>query len=85
MNSNKEFIEVKATRSPRKDWFNLSSREWQYAVDKGEAFSIAHVALMGNNVARITIFKNPVKLCQQGQLQLAVMMPRQQNELPVVS
>ncbi|XP_028765904.1 uncharacterized protein LOC114723831 isoform X2 [Neltuma alba] len=76
---NKEFIEVKATRSSRKDWFNITVREWQFAADKGESFSIAHVALMENNVARITIFKDPVKLCQQGVLQLAVVMPKQRE------
>nr|KYP67781.1 hypothetical protein KK1_024134 [Cajanus cajan] len=78
--NNKEFIEVKATRSPRKDWFNISVREWQLAKDRGESFSIAFVAIMANNVARITIFKDPVKLCQLGELQLAVMMPRQQQK-----
>ncbi|TKY59983.1 hypothetical protein E2542_SST17078 [Spatholobus suberectus] len=83
--NNKEFIEVKATRSPRKDWFNISMREWQFANDRGESFSIAFVAIMGNNVARITIFKDPVKLCQLGELQLAVMMPRQQKQFSVVS
>ncbi|KAL4331696.1 hypothetical protein HN51_038485 [Arachis hypogaea] len=80
--SNIEYIEVKATRSPRKDWFNITTNEWQFAFDKGESFSIAFVAIMENNVAKVTIFKNPVKLCHIGQLQLAVMMPRQQKQLP---
>ncbi|WVZ23855.1 hypothetical protein V8G54_002399 [Vigna mungo] len=62
--NNEEFIEVKATRSPKKDWFNISLREWQFANDRSESYSIAFVALMANNVARITIFKDPVKLCQ---------------------
>ena len=83
--TNREFIEVKATRSPRKDWFIISMREWQFAINKGESFSIAFVAIMENNVARITIFKDPVKLCQQGELQLAVMMPRQQKQLSIAS
>ncbi|CAL0306413.1 unnamed protein product [Lupinus luteus] len=77
--TNTEFIEVKATRSPRKDWFNISLREWQFAIEKGQSFSIAFVSIMGNNVAKVTIFKDPVKLCQLGELQLAVMMPRQQQ------
>lgn len=80
--SSREYIEVKTTKSARKDWFMISTREWQFAVEKGESFSIAHV-LLGNNAARITIFKNPVKLCQQGDLQLAVLMPKQQKEAPV--
>ncbi|KAK7318951.1 hypothetical protein RJT34_03660 [Clitoria ternatea] len=83
--SNEEFIEVKATRSLRKDWFNISLREWQYAKDKGGSFSIAFVVILANNVARITIFKDPVKLCQLGELQLAVLMPRQQKQFSVVS
>ncbi|XP_057958300.1 protein NO VEIN isoform X2 [Malania oleifera] len=80
-----EFIEVKATKSARKDWFNISPREWQFAVDKGESFNIAHVLLSSTNAAKVTIFKNPVKLCLQGQLQLVVMMPKQQKEISMVS
>lgn len=81
----KEFVEVKSTKSPRKDWFLISMREWQFAIEKGEAFSIARVALLGNKVARVSVFKNPAKLCQQGKLQLAMMMPKKQNEFAIVS
>lgn len=80
-----EFVEVKATKSPRKDWFLISMREWQFAMEKGEAFSIARVVLLGNNVARVSVFKNPVKLCQLGKLQLVVMMPKQEKESSIVS
>ncbi|CAI8618591.1 unnamed protein product [Vicia faba] len=82
--ANKEYIEVKATRSPRKDWFHISTREWQFAVEKGESFSIAFVAITGNNNAQVAVFKDPVRLCQQGGLQLVVMMSKQQRQLPVV-
>lgn len=81
--TSREFVEVKTTKSARKDWFIISTREWQFSVEKGDSFSIAHVVLSGNNTARITVFKNPVKLCQMGQLQLAVMMPRHQKEFSV--
>ncbi|KAG6731183.1 hypothetical protein I3842_01G116900 [Carya illinoinensis] len=80
----REYIEVKATKSRKKDWFNISTREWQFAVDKGESFSIAHV-LLSNNAARVSVYKNPVKLCQSGKLQLVVMMPRQQKDFSIVS
>lgn len=70
-----EYIEVKTTESTRKDWFTISVREWQFAVDKGDSFSVARVVLLGNNMVRITIYKNPARLCQQSQLQLAVVMP----------
>ncbi|XP_059632151.1 protein NO VEIN isoform X2 [Cornus florida] len=78
-----EYIEVKATKSARKDWFAISMREWQFAVEKGESYSIAHVVLFGNNTAKIKVFKNPVKLFQQGKLQLAVLMPKQQKEISI--
>ncbi|XP_050285644.1 protein NO VEIN-like isoform X2 [Quercus robur] len=83
--NSREYIEVKATKSPTKDWFDISMREWQFAVEKGESFSIAHVVLLGNNVAKVSVFKNPVKLCQLGNLQLVVMMPRKQQKFSVVS
>ncbi|WOH16238.1 hypothetical protein DCAR_0935788 [Daucus carota subsp. sativus] len=65
----REYIEVKATKSDRKDWFNLTAKEWQFAVEKGECYSIARVTLQSNDMAKITIYKNPVRLCQLGQLQ----------------
>ena len=82
---NRQYIEVKSTRSAKKDWFDISVREWQFAVEKGESFSIAHVLLLANNVARVLIFKNPVKLCQSSKLQLALLMPKQQKEFSIVS
>ncbi|KAJ8760099.1 hypothetical protein K2173_010955 [Erythroxylum novogranatense] len=72
--SSMEYIEVKATKSARKDWFLISTREWQFAVEKGQSYSIAHV-LLGNDTARITIYRNLVQLCQQRKLRLVVMMP----------
>ncbi|KAG7028754.1 hypothetical protein SDJN02_09935, partial [Cucurbita argyrosperma subsp. argyrosperma] len=82
---NRQYIEVKSTRSTKKDWFDISVREWQFAVEKGESFSIAHVLLLANNVARVLVFKNPVKLCQSSKLQLALLMPKQQKEFSIVS
>ncbi|XP_071735691.1 protein NO VEIN-like [Rutidosis leptorrhynchoides] len=70
--NSKEYIEVKATSNARKDWFSVTVREWQYAVEKGESFSIARVVLLEGKSAQITTYKNPVKLCQSGHLQLAI-------------
>ncbi|CAK9136536.1 unnamed protein product [Ilex paraguariensis] len=81
----KEYIEVKATKSSRKNWSIISVREWQCAFEKGESFSIAHVVLSDNNVARVTIYKNPIRLCQLGKLQLAVLMPKQQKGTSIIS
>lgn len=74
-----EYVEVKATksRSATRDLAFISVREWQFAFEKGESFSIAHVILLDDNTARVTTYKNPVKLCQLGKLRLAVFMPRQ--------
>lgn len=74
---NTEYIEVKATRYGRKNWFIISINEWQFAIEKGEAFSIAHVILNDDNMARVTVYKNPARLCQLGNLRLAVVVPKQ--------
>ncbi|KAI3791107.1 hypothetical protein L2E82_04713 [Cichorium intybus] len=68
-----EYIEVKATSNGRKDWFVISVREWQFGVEKGEDFSIARVVLSDGKLAQVTIYRNPVKLCQSGQLKLAIL------------
>ncbi|KAL8162904.1 hypothetical protein V2J09_014393 [Rumex salicifolius] len=81
----KEFIEVKATRYASKNWFKMSTREWQFAVEKGDRYSLAHVILSNTDNAKITIYQNPVKLCQQGKLELSVMVPRQYPSLPSVA
>ncbi|EFH65944.1 predicted protein [Arabidopsis lyrata subsp. lyrata] len=78
----KEYIEVKATVSTRKDYFNLTMREWQFANEKGECYVIAHV-LLGNSNAILTQHRNLVKLCQDGHLRLLILMPNQRNEVNV--
>ncbi|GFQ03122.1 hypothetical protein PHJA_002456000 [Phtheirospermum japonicum] len=73
----REYVEVKATKSERKNWFLISMREWQFAIEKGEFYSIAHVVFSDdNNKARVTIYKNPARLCQLGNLKLAFLMPK---------
>ncbi|XP_031130819.1 protein NO VEIN-like isoform X3 [Ipomoea triloba] len=67
-----EYIEVKATKNVRKDWLKISAGEWQFAVEKGELYSIAHVILSATNTATVTVYKNPAKLVQLGKLQLAI-------------
>ena len=73
---NLEYVEVKASRYAKKDWFVISAREWQFATEKGDAFSIAYVILSAQNPSRIIIYKNPVKLCRLGKLQLTVTIPK---------
>ncbi|XP_023644756.1 uncharacterized protein LOC17898049 isoform X1 [Capsella rubella] len=78
----KEYVEVKATVSTRKDYFNLTVKEWQFANEKGESYVISHV-LLGNSNAILTQHRNLVKLCQEGHLRLLVLMPSQRNEVNV--
>ncbi|KAF8016182.1 hypothetical protein BT93_H1638 [Corymbia citriodora subsp. variegata] len=69
------YIEVKTTQSEEKDWFSLSTNEWQFADQNGRNFSIARVILAGHSRNKIKIFSNPVELCRSGKLQLAIVMP----------
>ena len=68
-NSN-EYIEVKSTSKAKKAWFGISTREWQFAVEKGDSFSIACVDLSAEKSAKITVYEDPYRKCQQGDLQL---------------
>ncbi|OMO88616.1 hypothetical protein COLO4_20180 [Corchorus olitorius] len=72
-----EYIEVKTTRFGRKDWFKISTREWQFGSENGDSFSIAHVFLLSDKDAVVSVYKDPIKLCQQGKLHLVIMLPRQ--------
>ncbi|KAM5569560.1 hypothetical protein ABKV19_016858 [Rosa sericea] len=91
----KEFIEVKATRNPTKDWFEMSVRQLQFAVEQGEAFSIAHVILSDNNVATVRVYSNLEKLLmkhnnqelqnQDCKLKLVVLVLEPQKEFTIVS
>ncbi|KAJ4778054.1 hypothetical protein LUZ62_062311 [Rhynchospora pubera] len=70
----KEYVEVKATLYSRKDWFTISMREWQFACEKGDAFTIAHVILMGSGKASVIVLKNLYRLILQHTLRLGVFM-----------
>jgi len=51
-----EYMEVKTTVSSRKYWFDVSPREWQFASEKGDLFSIACV-ILGTKKASIEMLK----------------------------
>ncbi|KAK4482579.1 hypothetical protein RD792_009742 [Penstemon davidsonii] len=75
--TSREYIEVKATKFGRKNWFVITMREWQFAIEKGESFSIVHVVLGDDNMAKVAIYKNPARLCQLGNLKLAIVVPKE--------
>ncbi|MCO5599437.1 hypothetical protein L7F22_053541 [Adiantum nelumboides] len=69
-------IVVKSTCSANKDWFEISSQEWEFAVQAGEKFMITRVffsQLSGS--ARFVWLRNPVKLCQDKRVRLALIAP----------
>ncbi|GJY79328.1 histidine kinase-, DNA gyrase B-, and HSP90-like ATPase family protein [Tanacetum coccineum] len=72
-NNSKEYIEVKATSNANKDWFVITVKEWQFAVEQGESFTIARVLVSNGNLVWITTYRNPVKLCKSRHLQLAIL------------
>ncbi|GJN22973.1 hypothetical protein PR202_gb10584 [Eleusine coracana subsp. coracana] len=61
-----EYVEVKATVSSQKDWFYVTSREWQFALEKGDSFSFARVVLSGLPISRRPGGKAPEWLPQIG-------------------
>lgn len=67
-----KYIEVKATTKAKKDLFEISVREWQFAAEKGESYTIARVVLSHGKLSQISTYRNPVKLCQSRQLQLTI-------------
>ncbi|KAL6655909.1 hypothetical protein ACP70R_006735 [Stipagrostis hirtigluma subsp. patula] len=77
-----EYVEVKATGNAEKNWLYITPREWQFASEKGDSFSIANVLLLGDSRASINLLKNPHKLCrQQKDLNLAILMLKKHREL----
>ncbi|PKA63942.1 hypothetical protein AXF42_Ash004952 [Apostasia shenzhenica] len=70
------FVEVKATTSASKDWFLISTNEWNYACRKRGRYSIVWVTLSSSSDAEVIVLNDPLKLCQQNLLQLALLMPK---------
>lgn len=72
---NQKFVEVKTTTSTLRNWFQISANEWHCAAEKGDSFSVARVILSSSTSAKLIVMKNPLKLCQQKVLHLALLMP----------
>ena len=70
-----ECLEIETTVSSRKDWFDVSPREWQFALENGDLFSIARV-MLGTKKASIEMLKNPHKLYKQKALRLGLLISR---------
>lgn len=71
-----EFVEVKTTRSQDKDWFEISAREWEFAEVHGDLYTVLRVILPNAESSfQIIRFSNPVKLCRERTIQLALILP----------
>lgn len=71
-----EFVEVKTTRSQDKDWFEISAREWEFAQIHGDLYTVLRVILPSAEKSfQIIRFSNPVKLCRDRVIQLALILP----------
>ncbi|XP_071709029.1 protein NO VEIN-like [Rutidosis leptorrhynchoides] len=71
-NKEVEYIEVKSTVKANKEWFSVTVNEWQFAVEKGESYSIACVVLSDEKkLAQVTVYNDPIQLCRSGKIQLA--------------
>ncbi|GJX78576.1 reverse transcriptase domain-containing protein, partial [Tanacetum coccineum] len=61
--SEKTVTWVMSLRNPenlaKKDWFEISKKEWKFAVEKGESFSIACVVLSAEKLCQLTVYKDP--------------------------
>ena len=63
-----EYIEVKATKTDEKKWFDLSPRQWAMANEKKERFHIYRVYSAGTANARVVAVDNPSALWEEGKL-----------------
>ncbi|KAH9288604.1 hypothetical protein KI387_032721, partial [Taxus chinensis] len=74
-NGKKEFIEVKATRSEKKDWFEMTNQEWEFARKNSSCFTIIRAFLTSSRSVKFVMLENPMKLCQQKFIKLVVLTP----------
>jgi len=73
-----EFVEVKTTRSQDKDWFEVSAREWEFAQIHGDLYTVLRVifpSAADKASFQIIRFSNPVQLCRDRVIQLALILP----------
>uniref|UniRef100_A0A0D9W0A9 Uncharacterized protein n=1 Tax=Leersia perrieri TaxID=77586 RepID=A0A0D9W0A9_9ORYZ len=70
-----EYVEVKATSVSNRNWFYITSREWQFALEKGDTFSIARVVFSPSlKKPNFLILKNPYNHYQKKSMHLALIM-----------
>lgn len=73
---------MKTTVTPKKMWFYITPREWQFASEKGDSFTIAHVLLYGLDKASIVMLPNPHK---HNDLNLTLFMSKRRKNMEQIS
>ena len=69
-NDSEIYIEVKSTKTDKKDLFDVSAGQWRCIQNKGENYHIYRVYNVGKENARLAIIKNPSKLWKEGNLSI---------------
>ena len=59
------FIEVKSTKTKKKEFFEISSNEVEAANKYGDSYYIYHVTNTLNDPKIANIFQNPIQLSEQ--------------------
>ena len=67
-NSDVTYIEVKSTKTDAKEWFDISSTQWEFIQEMGDKFHIYRVYNAGTKKATLMDIPNPKKLWQEGHL-----------------
>jgi hypothetical protein len=57
------------------NWFEISPKEWEFAIEQGEHFHIVRVygAVGSGDSMRMLRLSNPAKLWHEGRVQLCLM------------
>lgn len=66
------YVEVKATATPKRSWFEISHREWLFAAQHGDRYHIYRVFGAGTPEARLTRVVNPYRQWTQRQVGLCL-------------
>lgn len=62
------YIEVKTTKTDKKDWFDISSKQWEIMEKEGDMFHIYRVYNAGTQKAYIVDIPNPYEMWREGNL-----------------
>jgi hypothetical protein len=62
------YIEVKSTKTSRKDWFDVSKDQWEFMQEMEDRFFIYRVYGAGTKSPRLLKIRNPAKLWREGKI-----------------